>query len=148
LRDRRKIYDNPVNPGERIYRTGDVARWRPDGNVEYLGREDHYAAKIRDCESNWARFEQRDQGIRWNCRLRYRGQEYSEEVILIIAYLVCKADLDVEGLKQTPEKQLPDYMIPNHFEEIDENASDAERQSGSQGHCRIHHSDQGFHERR
>jgi surfactin family lipopeptide synthetase A len=32
-----RFTDNPVNPGERIYRTGDVARWLPDGNIEYLG---------------------------------------------------------------------------------------------------------------
>ncbi len=41
-----RFTDNPANPGERIYRTGDIARWLPDGNVEYLGREDHQV-KIR-----------------------------------------------------------------------------------------------------
>ena len=41
-----KFTENPFIPGERIYRTGDVARWLPDGNVEYLGREDQQV-KIR-----------------------------------------------------------------------------------------------------
>ncbi|OLE44661.1 MAG: peptide synthetase, partial [Cyanobacteria bacterium 13_1_40CM_2_61_4] len=33
-----KFTDNPVNTGERIYRTGDIVCWLPDGNLEYLGR--------------------------------------------------------------------------------------------------------------
>src|SRR5215813_8612479 len=41
-----KFIDNPARPGERIYRTGDIARWLPDENLEYLGREDHQV-KIR-----------------------------------------------------------------------------------------------------
>ncbi|MGV2806626.1 AMP-binding protein, partial [Clostridium perfringens] len=32
---------NPFAAGEKLYRTGDRARWLPDGNIEYLGRFDH-----------------------------------------------------------------------------------------------------------
>ncbi len=41
-----KFVNNPFLPGEKMYKTGDIARWLPDGNVEYLGREDHQV-KIR-----------------------------------------------------------------------------------------------------
>lgn len=114
-----KFTDNPVNPGERIYRTGDVARWLPDGNIEYLGREDHQV-KIRGLRIELGEIE--------NTIREYPGitdcvalaKKYSENIILTIAYLVCKSDLEVEGLKHYLKKHLPDYMIPNHFEKIDE----------------------------
>jgi amino acid adenylation domain-containing protein len=41
-----KFTDNPFAPSEHIYHTGDLARWLPDGNIEYLGRIDHQV-KIR-----------------------------------------------------------------------------------------------------
>jgi amino acid adenylation domain-containing protein len=41
-----KFLPNPWVPGERIYKTGDLARWRPDGNTELLGRMD-FQVKIR-----------------------------------------------------------------------------------------------------
>jgi amino acid adenylation domain-containing protein len=113
-----KFTDNPVNPGERIYRTGDVARWLPDGNVEYLGREDHQV-KIRGLRIELGEIE--------NTIREYPGitdcvavvKKYSETVILIVAYLVGKSDLEVEGLKQYLKKHLPDYMVPHRFERID-----------------------------
>ena len=114
-----KFTDNPVKPGERIYRTGDIARWLPDGNIEYLGREDHQV-KIRGLRIELGEIE--------NTIREYPGitdcvalvKKYSENIILIIAYVVCKSDLEVEGLKQHLKKHLPDYMIPNRFEKIAE----------------------------
>jgi acyl-coenzyme A synthetase/AMP-(fatty) acid ligase len=47
-------------------------------------------------------------------------KKYSDSVILIIAYVVCKPGVDFEGLKHHMRKQLPDYMIPNHFQKIEE----------------------------
>ncbi|WP_036707362.1 AMP-binding protein, partial [Paenibacillus graminis] len=41
-----KFVADPYHPGERMYMTGDLARWLPDGNIEYLGRMDHQV-KIR-----------------------------------------------------------------------------------------------------
>jgi amino acid adenylation domain-containing protein len=41
-----KFIDNPFNPGTRLYKTGDHVRYRPDGNIEYLGRIDDQV-KIR-----------------------------------------------------------------------------------------------------
>jgi len=114
-----KFTDNPVKPGERIYRTGDVARWLPDGNIEYLGREDHQV-KIRGLRIELGEIE--------NTIREYPGitdcvavvKKYSENIILIIAYVVCKSDFEVEVLKHFLKKHLPDYMIPNRFEKIDE----------------------------
>src|SRR5882762_6237852 len=113
-----KFTDNPVKPGERIYRTGDIARWLPDGNIEYLGREDHQV-KIRGLRIELGEIE--------NTIREYPGitdcvalvKKYSENIILIIAYVVCKSDFKVDGLKHHLKKYLPDYMIPNHFEKID-----------------------------
>ncbi len=41
-----KFIANPFAAGERIYKTGDLARWLPDGNIEYIGRKDNQV-KIR-----------------------------------------------------------------------------------------------------
>jgi surfactin family lipopeptide synthetase A len=114
-----KFTDNPANPGERIYRTGDVARWLPDGNVEYLGREDHQV-KIRGLRIELGEIENtiREYPGITNCVALVK--QYSENIILIIAYVVSRSDLDVEGLKRHVRKYLPDYMVPNHFEKIDE----------------------------
>jgi D-alanine--poly(phosphoribitol) ligase subunit 1 len=114
-----RFTDNPVNPGERIYRTGDIARWLPDGNVEYLGREDQQV-KIRGLRIELGEIE--------NTIRQHPGvidcvavvKRYSETVILIIAYLVCRGTLQTEELKAFLKSRLPDYMVPNHFQQLPE----------------------------
>jgi acyl-coenzyme A synthetase/AMP-(fatty) acid ligase len=94
-----------------------VARWLPDGNIEYLGREDHQV-KIRGLRIELGEIE--------NTAREYNGvtdcvalvKRYSDSVILIIAYVVCRPEVTFDGLKAHLKKHLPDYMVPNHFERI------------------------------
>jgi amino acid adenylation domain-containing protein len=113
-----KFVDNPANPGERIYRTGDVARWLPDGNIEYLGREDNQV-KIRGFRIELGEIENTIRDYPGVADCVCVARQYSENVILIIAYLVCRSEVEIEGLKQYLKKYLPDYSIPNHFEILD-----------------------------
>jgi amino acid adenylation domain-containing protein len=113
-----KFADNAVNPGERIYRTGDIARWLPEGNIEYLGREDQQV-KIRGLRIELGEIE--------NTIREYQGitdcvaavKQYSEDIVLIVAYVVCGAELDLDGLKLYLKRHLPNYMIPNCLERIE-----------------------------
>jgi len=114
-----KFTGTPALPGERIYRTGDLARWLPDGNIEYLGREDDQV-KIRGLRIELGEIENTIReypGIR-DCVAVVR--KHSESIILIVAYLVCNAELVIDELRQHLKRQLPDYMIPNLFERIAE----------------------------
>jgi D-alanine--poly(phosphoribitol) ligase subunit 1 len=113
-----KFADNPVNPGERIYLTGDLARWLPDGNIEYLGREDHQV-KIRGLRIELGEIENTIREFPGIADCVALVKKHSENIVLIVAYLVCKSDLEIDGLRCYLRKHLPDYMIPNHFQKID-----------------------------
>jgi len=114
-----KFVDHFADIGERIYRTGDVARWLPDGNVEYLGREDHQV-KIRGLRIELGEIENTIREFPGVADCVCVARKYSESVTLIIAYLVCKSEVEIGGLKEHLKKHLPDYSIPNHFEVLKE----------------------------
>jgi amino acid adenylation domain-containing protein len=112
-----RFVENPAVPGERVYRTGDVARWLPDGNIEYLGREDHQV-KIRGLRIELGEIENTIQGYPGIADCVVTTKKYSENVILIVAYIVCKQDVDPVAVKQHLQRYLPEYMVPGHFEKI------------------------------
>ena len=114
-----KFTDNPLHPGERIYRTGDIARWLPDGNVEYLGREDHQV-KIRGLRIELGEIENTIREFPGVADCVVTVRRYSENVILIVAYLVERMPLDHDLLKNHLKDRLPDYMVPSHYERIAE----------------------------
>jgi len=113
-----KFTDNPVKPGERIYRTGDVARWLPDGNVEYLGREDHQV-KIRGMRIELGEIENTIRSIAGVTDCVALVDKLSEQVAQIAAYVVSRTELDVEALRRYLRTQLPDHMVPHRFERLD-----------------------------
>lgn len=113
-----KFIRNPFAAGEgntRIYKTGDLVRWLPDGNLEFLGRIDTQV-KIRGFRIEVQEIEQQ--------LLRYPN--ISQAVVLdlndssgsscLCAYLVTgKDDIDIKDLEKCLRLNLPDYMIPAHF---------------------------------
>jgi amino acid adenylation domain-containing protein len=112
-----RFLKHPAVPAERIYLTGDLARWLPDGNIEYLGREDHQV-KIRGLRIELGEIENRIQSFPGISHSVACTKKYSESVVLIIAYVVCNTDMDLDSLKRHLQRYLPEYMLPAHFEKI------------------------------
>ena len=118
---------------ERIYKTGDLARWLLDGNLDYLGRMDHQV-KLRGFRIELGEIE---------AVLRQHKRINEAAVILhetnsnkqIIAYLTTNARTDEalstikENLKILAQASLPDYMIPQPFHCHGTPAIDAQRQN-------------------
>ena len=114
-----KFVDCPFMPGEKMYRTGDIARLLPDGNIEYLGRED-LQVKIRGLRIEPGEIEAVIRNFAPIKASVVDVRKYSETVILINAYIVCSAEIKVQDLRAYLANYLPDYMIPANFIVLDE----------------------------
>jgi iturin family lipopeptide synthetase B len=105
-------------PG-RIYKTGDLARWLPDGNIEFLGRLDHQV-KVRGFRIELGEIETRLVEHEWiKDAVVVARQDQSEEKTLC-AYMVLNpgspSDMSAADLSKTLKgflaERLPDYMLP------------------------------------
>ena len=103
---------NPFAAGERMYRSGDLARWRADGELEYLGRVDQqvkirgYRIELGEIEAALAEL-----GFSGNTvivREDHAGQKQ------LVAYVVADA-IDSANLQQQLAARLPNYMVPAAF---------------------------------
>ncbi len=112
--------DKKKNRNGRLYKTGDIVRMLPDGNIEYIGRND-FQVKIRGYRIELGEIENRIQGF----QIRIQGfQDFrmiEQAVVLVnekgdnkylVGYFVAKEQVDIEELRSYLSKQLPDYMVP------------------------------------
>lgn len=113
-----KFIPHPFKEGERLYKTGDLARWLPDGNIEFLGRIDHQL-KIRGYRIEAGEIEQALLAyptVESVVVIGYKKKK--EESQELVAYLTAQegAELpDIATFHQFLGKRLPDYMIPAYF---------------------------------
>ncbi|TMR90870.1 non-ribosomal peptide synthetase, partial [Nonomuraea basaltis] len=110
---------NPVEPERpgRAYRTGDLGRWRPDGQLEVLGRRDHQV-KVRGQRVEFGEIERvlhRVPGVA-NAIVN-AFQEVATGGTYLVGYLVPApgAVLDVEAIRAALRAKLPDYMVPTRL---------------------------------
>ncbi|HLP60674.1 MAG TPA: condensation domain-containing protein, partial [Candidatus Deferrimicrobium sp.] len=109
-----KFLPNPFQEGEKFYRTGDLGRWLPDGNIEFNGRIDQQV-KVRGYRIELGEIEKRVlsfPGIK-ECVVTAREDEKGGRYLC--AYLVVEEKVEIVELKDYLVQVLPDYMIPGYF---------------------------------
>jgi iturin family lipopeptide synthetase B len=113
-----QFIDNPFSSGEKLYRTGELARWLPDGNIEFFGRIDQQV-KIRGVRIDKTGIESR----------LLKQEEIKEAVVVarddnstiyLCAYIVSDTELDTSIVRERLSKHLPSQMIPAYFIQIKE----------------------------
>ncbi|GFF05678.1 hypothetical protein SM139_0834, partial [Stenotrophomonas maltophilia] len=108
---------DPFLPGERIYRTGDVARWRRDGAVEYLGRSDHQV-KLRGLRIELGEIEAALRELPGMERVEVLLRQDAPGDARLVAY-VPTALADAVMLRSHLATRVPDYMVPSAFVGVD-----------------------------
>jgi amino acid adenylation domain-containing protein len=100
-----------VATGEKLYRTGDLGKWLPDGNVVYQGRIDSQL-KIRGVRVELEEVENLilESGIVKQCAV---VADQAEAGVRLIGYLVTDTDFNISLLSAYLNDWLPVYMIPS-----------------------------------
>ncbi len=120
-----KFVPNPYQPDERLYRSGDRARFTANGEMEYLGRIDHQV-KIRGFRIEPAEIEKEllgHPGIKEAAVIDCLLEESAGHERYLCAYFVPLQSflnpLNGEALREFLRHKLPDYMIPTYFMELE-----------------------------
>lgn len=115
-----KFIPNPFEAGKHLYKTGDLARYRPNGNIEFLGRIDHQV-KIRGFRIELGEIE----------AVLGQHPQVRETVVVareslpsdrcLVAYMVPDSDTAplAHELRDYLKERLPEYMVPSAFVVLD-----------------------------
>ena len=113
-----KFIKNPFVPEQKIYKTGDLARWVPNGELEYLGRFDRQI-KIRGFRIELKEIE--------NVLLEHKeviqcvvSTIQQNEQVLLVAYIKTQSAVEEHVVKEFLRLRLPHYMIPQFVTVVDD----------------------------
>lgn len=113
-----KFIDNIFRAEEKMFRTGDLARWLPDGSIDYVGRIDNqvkirgFRIEIGEVESNLLSAPQIRQAV-------VVAKENSDKDKYLCAYIVCDKNVKNSEIREWMLKSIPYYMIPSFFIKVD-----------------------------
>jgi thioesterase domain-containing protein/aryl carrier-like protein len=113
-----KFVANPFRAGEKMYKTGDLGRWLPDGNLEYLGRMDEQV-KIRGYRVELGEIETviHQSGLVKQAVVGVREDPQGNKQL--VGYVVAEGDLNRPALVTYLQGQLPAYMVPQFWVQLE-----------------------------
>ncbi|MBX9839190.1 MAG: amino acid adenylation domain-containing protein, partial [Silvanigrellaceae bacterium] len=98
----------------KLYRTGDLAKWLPDGNIEFIGRID-FQVKIRGFRIELGEIEQSILNLNEIKECLVLPIKDNNQENYLCAYYVSPVSLEDSFISNYLSKSLPDYMIPSSF---------------------------------
>jgi acyl carrier protein len=105
-----------ADPQARLYRTGDIVRYRPDGNLEFLGRIDQqvkirgHRIELGEIESTLAQH-----GAVRECVAAIREDKPDDKRLAVYVIPQAGAKPTLNELRAFLQSKLPDYMVPSIF---------------------------------
>jgi amino acid adenylation domain-containing protein len=115
-----KFVPHPFSSEARLYRTGDRARYLPDGNIEFLGRSDHqikirgFRIEIGEIETALNEYPAMRESV-------VVAQDDPSGDKRLVAFVVSdEARLDSSELRKYLAARIPEYMVPATFVQLDQ----------------------------
>ncbi len=113
-----KFVPNPFAAGERVYRTGDLCRWLPDGNVEFISRRDNQVKvrgqriELEEVESCLRQYEQV-----WEALVLVKDLDGGS--LELVGYVTGDEALEIKDLRHYLAASLPGYMVPRYLTKLE-----------------------------
>ncbi|HVY36513.1 MAG TPA: non-ribosomal peptide synthase/polyketide synthase, partial [Polyangia bacterium] len=101
-------------PGARMYKTGDLGRWRADGVLEFLGRND-FQVKVRGFRIELGEVEARLAELEGVAEVAVLAREDQPGDTRLVAYYTGAAAPEADALRTYARSALPDYMVPSAY---------------------------------
>jgi amino acid adenylation domain-containing protein len=117
--NKKSFVDHPYINGEKLYKTGDYARWLPDGNIEFHGRIDNQL-KIRGFRVELGEIESVISEIDGIIETVIKPIKTDEGDVRLAAFLNVSDtfSMDAKELSRQIKEKLPPYMIPSAFKQM------------------------------
>jgi acyl carrier protein len=109
-----RFSDNPFEAGGKMYKSGDIGRWLPDGNIEFIGRRDEqvkirgFRIELGEIQNTLQKYSSLDSAL----VLALPDKNGEKE---IVAYITAKEKVAIADIRSYLGNTLPAYMIPAHF---------------------------------
>ncbi|UCH97192.1 MAG: non-ribosomal peptide synthetase, partial [Candidatus Aminicenantes bacterium] len=116
-----------------LYRTGDLAKWQPDGDIEFLGRIDHqvkirgFRIELEEIEEQLINHKDIQEAVVISKSNRSGDNYLCAYIVSTISpgpantsnFAVTPKELNAAKLRDILSRQLPDYMIPSYFVQLE-----------------------------